>query len=434
MNKLKWILIGFLFLSQVHTAQVQELSLSDAISRSLGNNYGIIIARAEIEIASINNNWGTAGRYPSVSFDAASNNNINLGSNTTTNRLSAGVGMDWTIFDGFRVNITKQRLEELENLAGGYGAVVVENTVEDVILAYYYILLQMESLKVMETVMKLSEDRYSYELARHELGGSVTYNVLQAQNVYLSDKARKMNQEVVLRSAIRDFNFLLAEDPSTNWNFTEAFEPDASEYQVSDLLSKMLSGNQTLRNQYTNLVLQQKNTELKKSDMYPRIRILAGIDESFTRMQTDNNDPVTSSGLSPYGNLSLSYNLYTGGTRKRAMQVARIGEDIAQVEIDEMEHSLTNFMFNVYDFYTVRIALLDVASESLDAAELNLQIADEKFKTGAINSFNYRDIQLIYLNAALGKLRAVYDLIDSGTVLTRITGGFIAADQLPENQ
>jgi outer membrane protein TolC len=54
-----------------------------------------------------------------------------------------------------------------------------------------------------------------------------------------------------------------------------------------------------------------------------------------------------------------------------------------------------------------------------------MEIATNKFKAGAINSFNYRDIQLIYANAALRRLRAVYNLIDSNTRLTRITGGFL---------
>ena len=43
-----------------------------------------------------------------------------------------------------------------------------------------------------------------------------------------------------------------------------------------------------------------------------------------------------------------------------------------------------------------------------------------------INSFNYRDIQLIYLNVSYQRLQAVYNLIGSKAGLTRITGGFLA--------
>ena len=415
------------------SAQVQELNLSDAISISLEHNYSIRISSSETRIAAINNSWGTAGRLPTIGFSASSSNNIDLTDNSTTNRLSGGIGLDWTIFSGFRVSITKQRLEELERLAGGRSAVVIENTIEDVILGYYFVLLQEESLEVLGKVMKLSEDRYNYELARQELGSSVTYKVLQAQNVYLLDKSRFMNQEVALRNAVRNFNFLLGEAPETVWYFTEEFIPDTSDYQLADLLNLMLSNNQVLQNQYVNLVLQQKQTELARSDMYPSLRLSTGMDRAYTRIGNENSDPITSSSMTPYGNLSLSYTLYNGGNRRSDIQIARINEEISQVETEEMEHSLTNQLMNVHDYYTVRKTLLTLANENLVAAELNLRIADEKFRTGVINSFNYRDIQLIYLNAALDRLEAIFNLVESRTALTRMTGGFLSPDEGPGN-
>ena len=84
----------------------------------LRNNYDIIIAKGNQQIAEINNNWGTAGRYPTIGFDASDNNSYELNSSSYTNRLSAGVGLNWILFDGFRVNITKTKLENLEDLTG----------------------------------------------------------------------------------------------------------------------------------------------------------------------------------------------------------------------------------------------------------------------------------------------------------------------------
>ena len=79
--------------------------------------------------------------------------------------------------------------------------------------------------------------------------------------------------------------------------------------------------------------------------------------------------------------------------------------------------------------FDVRMELLNVANENMAAAELNLSISEEKYRSGVINSFNYRDVQLIYLNAALRRLQSIYDLIDSKTRLTRITGGFLGNPQ-----
>jgi len=423
MKKTTYFLI-VIFLSASLAGQ-ETLNLSKALEQALANNYGLIISRADLQVAGINNNWGTAGRYPTIGFDASDNNNYELNSSEYTNRLAAGIGLNWVLFDGFRVNFTKSRLENLEELTSGQLAVQVETTIEEIILVYYSVLLQKEQLKVLETVMQLSDDRYQYELKKQSLGGSVTYNVLQAKNVYLTDKANFMNQEMLVRNTIRNLNFMMGMDASQTWEFTESFEPDTSDFILADLLSKMKADNQSLKNQYTGLLLRENETALQKSAYYPSVSLGAGMDYGHTwsysgGSQTYNNESVT-----PYGNVRLSFDIYSAGVRKRGVEIARINEEVAKVEIDQMEHALTNELFNLYDYHTVRLELLNVANENLEAAELNLSISEDKYRTGVINSFNYRDIQLIFLSASYQRLNAVYNLISSKTGLTRITGGFL---------
>jgi outer membrane protein TolC len=424
LKKSIFILLGTLLFAQVIKGQ-EELTLSTALEMALDNNYGLIISRADLQVAEINNNWGTAGRYPTIGFDASDNNNYELNNSIYTNRLSAGVGLNWVLFDGFRVNITKSRLENVEDLTSGRLAVQVESTIEDIILGYYQVLLRMEQLKVLETIMNLSDDRYQYELKKQSLGGSVTYNVLQAKNTYLTDKANHMNQEMLVRGSIRNLNYIMGVEPSQTWKFSEAFEADSAEYVLSDLLAKMKADNQTLKNQYTNLLLRENETSLQQSAYYPSISLGAGMDYGQTLAYSGGTQTLNTNSLTPYGNVRLSFDIYSAGVRKRGVEIAKINEEVANVEIQQMEHSLTNELFNLFDFHEVRRELLNVANENLEAAELNLSISEDKYRTGVINSFNYRDVQLIYLNVSFNRLQAVYNLIGSQAGLTRITGGFL---------
>ncbi len=409
--------------------QGDDLSISLALEKALQNNYGLIISRSQLEITEINNDWGNAGRYPTVGFNASDNISYNLTNSTFSNRLSTGVGLNWILFDGFRVGITKSKLQNLEDLSSGRLAVFIENTIEDIMLGYFNVLLQQQQLEVLKTVMELSSDRYQYELKRQSLGGSVTYNVLQAQNVYLTDKANFMSQEVVLRNSVRNLNFMMGDDPVTKWTFNYPFEADTTQYVFGDLLSKMKESNRTLKNQYINLFLQQNETSLKEANYYPTISLGAGMDYIHSSTQVSGAPTVGIQTTSPYGNIRLSYDIYSAGVRKRSVEVARINEEVAQVEIEQMQHALTNELYNLFDYYGVRVELLNVADENLEAARLNLSISEEKYKSGVINSFNYRDIQLIYLNAALRRLQSIYDLVDSKTRLTRITGGFLGSSE-----
>jgi outer membrane protein len=418
-------ILSILFIANLAKGQDNNLTLSSALEQALENNYGLIISRADVQVAEINNDWGTAGRYPTIGFDISDNNNYELNNSVYTNRLSTGIGLDWLLFDGFRVKVTKAKLDNLEDLTTGQLAVQVESTIEDIILVYYSVLLQKEQLKVLETVRQLSDDRYQYELKKKSLGGSVTYNVLQAKNVYLTDKANFLNQEMQVRNTIRNLNYMMGVDPAVNWEFTEAFEADTSEFILADLISKMKADNQSLKNQYTGLLLRENETSLQKSSFYPSVSLGAGLDYGHTwaysgGAQTFNNETIL-----PYGNVRLSFDIYSAGVRKRGVEIARINEEVAKVEIDQMEHALTNELFNLFDFHEVRLELLNVASENLEAAELNLTISEDKYRSGVINSFNYRDVQLIYLSVSYQRLQAVYNLIGSKAGLTRITGGFL---------
>jgi ureidoglycolate hydrolase len=79
------------------------------LEKALENNYGIVISKSEVDIAEINH-WGTAGKYPNIGFDVNSSNSKELIDNTTSNRIAGSVGLNWAIFNGFRANITKERL------------------------------------------------------------------------------------------------------------------------------------------------------------------------------------------------------------------------------------------------------------------------------------------------------------------------------------
>ena len=421
------LLLVSLSIPQMLSAQ-DSLSLVKAIQIALEKNYDIRVIKGDQQIAALRNRWGTAGRYPSISFSANSinNRNNNEQDDYTQNTLTGGVSLSWVLFNGFTVNISKARLGDLEQLSAGNTAIVVEGTIQSVILGYYRVLLAREQLGVLKSVRQLSEDRYNYEKAKQQIGSSVTFDVLQAQNAYLVDKANYMSQEVAYRSALRDLNYLMGVEAQQSWNLTDKFAPGNNVYQLSDLEDKMLSDNSTLKNQFLNQNLLEREVALAQAGYFPKLSLSSGIDGTYNRMNYDTQGEITSNSWSYYGNLTLSYNLYSGGVRHRALQIAKINQDLGQIDIESLKHSLVNQLLNLYEYYNVRNELMTVANEALGAAKLNMQIAGEKFRSGAINSFNYRDVQLIYANAALSQLQAIYNLIESNVSLMRITGGIIS--------
>ncbi|MCD4747657.1 MAG: TolC family protein [Bacteroidales bacterium] len=433
--RLIYFITAFLVLFCLSSIAQEDLSLADAIEKGLENNYQIRIYNENVEIAKNNNSWGTVGKFPSITLGL---NQSNRYDNTPgkinpderdeyyTNSIYPYINLGWTLFSGFAINISKQKLQALEQLSEGNAAIIVENTIQGIILAYYKILLEREKLKVLVEVKKLSGDRYNYVMARKELGSVVTYDVLQAKNSYLSDSSNYLLQELNVKYALLNLYLLLGEDSNIQYNLSDEFKIIEYDFMLNDLLDKMKTENKTLRNQYINQEILKKEISYQKSSLYPTIALNAGFDNFNFRIKYKNVPVSYSNNYDYYANFSLSFNLFNGGNTKRAIQNAKIEERVGELTIAEMKQSLSNILINYFELYSIKKQLYEVAIANQESASLNLQISNEKFKSGAINSFNYRDVQLIYLNAAIGKLEAIYNLIDTQTELMRITGSIIS--------
>jgi len=431
----KTLFFAFLSLILVSASFAQEeLLLADAIQKGLENNFQIRIYSQTSEISKNNNSWGVAGRFPSIDLGVRQNNrfdntpsqaNPDDRSKYYTNLVHPYINLQWVLFRGFAVQITKQQLESLEKLSEGNTAIVVENTIQSIVLAYYKVLLEQEKLKVLGKVKSLSSDRYNYMIERKNLGSAVTYDVLQAKNAFLSDSSNFLLQKLNLKNANLNLHLLLGEESKIQYNLTDEFNVVEQELDIEVLIDKMKVDNKTLRNQYINQEILKKDIRFQKSPLLPTLSVNAGFDNFNSRTKFVDDDASYTNNFDYYANFTLSFNLSNGGSTRIAIQNAKIQEIIGELSISEMELQLSNTLINFYDLYNIRKQLHDVSLANMESAELNMQISEEKFKAGAINSFNYRDVQIAYLSTANNKLEAIYNLIDTRTEILRMIGGII---------
>ena len=442
------VLLLMLPLASYAQEDPKPLSLSDAIQLGLADNFGIRIEQQNVEIAENNATWGAAGRWPTISLNVSQSNNLRDVQNaanpfqptgpTISNGFGPGVSVNWVLFDGFRVLANYERLQTLQRLSKGNAQVVIENAVQGIITQYYLAQLEQERLAVLEKVFTLSKDRYEYIKLKSELGSAVTFDVLQEQTNFFSDSSNFVTQEITYINARRNLNVLMGQEVGQHYRLTDSLEVSPNDYAVEDLYEKMVASNSNLRNQYLNLEIIQSDTRLAKTELYPQLSLnlsgsydLSRQDLSQAQFPTNPNggggsdrDLVTNQTTSNYAaGLTLSYLLFDGGRVRRAIENSYTQQRIGQLQIDELKLTLRNDLAATYDLYNVRKKLLSISEQTVASAELNLSLAEERFRNATINSFDYRAIQINYLNAALDNLQAKYNLIESETELLRLTGG-----------
>lgn len=419
-------IITFCFTS-VHAQKM--LSLSDAINIGLENNYNLKVQENSEKIAKINNTWGNTGIVPTLSFNASMRENFNYNDkeNYRAQTIVPDLSLNWLVFNGFSAKINKKRFEELEQKSQGNTAILVENTIQDIIMAYNNCLLQKEMVSVFKKLADLSGDRYNRAVESKKIGASTTYEITTAKTSWLEDQSNYLQQKTTFTNAVRTLNFVLAVDGNEQWELSTTLETTVPDYKIEDLETKLLAGNATLKNQYLYQSLLAKETSLAKSSYSPSISLNAGIRNSdMGNYYTKTTPNFTQNSSDAYLGLTFSWSIFNGGIRKRSVEIAKINQESAQVQTGQMKHSLKNQLLQTYSNYEVQKALLDLANEREISAKLNLNLSKEKYKNGSINSFNYRDVQIIYMNAAINQLRATFNLINSNTDLLRITGGIIS--------
>lgn len=431
----RYLSILFIIAFSISGSGQDDLALADALQVSLSQNFDIQLVNKSIEISKVQNTWGEAGRYPTVSLNLTQGNNISDQSNNPTafiqeilmqNSVQGGVNMNWVLFNGFRVKANKEKLEQLEAQSEGNAALVVQNTIQGVILAYYQAKLQSEKMVLLKDVLELSREKWEYYQLKQDFGVALTVDLLQYESAYYTDSTNLLVQELAYKNAIRNLNILMGVDETKSWNLVDKLEVEYPIYDYNDLKTKMLSNNQTLKNEYINLEILQRDIKLAKSTMYPVVAFNAGAQVTQSSFKIADYPRAGGATLNYFANFTLSFTLYDGGKVKRGIEMLEIQNEVNEIEIDQLQNTLSSELLSQYDFYLTRLKIFDLSKEAFKVARKNFDIAKLKENSGLINSFVLRDIEMSYLRAGLAMIEAGYNLIESQTNISRLTGGLVS--------
>ncbi len=203
------LLLICLIFSRAISFSGDTLTLSEAMTIALENNWGITLAENESRIAELNNSLGNAGFLPSLDATAARSRNVNNtyqkyfdgrereGNNAVSNSINTGVQLTWTIFDGFNMFIQKKKLGELEEMSTTQLRSVIESTIAQVILAYYDIAVQDRLTEVYYEAVQLSAERKRFARAMIDIGSGSELSYLQSAVDLNTDSAAYMQQIVI---------------------------------------------------------------------------------------------------------------------------------------------------------------------------------------------------------------------------------------------
>ena len=435
MNRL---LIIIAFLSSFSALGQDSLSLKKAIEIGLQKNFDIQLTQKNVAINQIMNSWGEAGSLPQININVGQNNSISDQRNNPisfapylfqSNDVSGNLALNWTIFNGFGIQANKNKLEQLQIQSENTATLAIENTIHGIILSYYQAKMQKEQLNLIFNLIQLSKEKYDQQVLKSNLGVGVKFELLQYENNLLADSSSFYLQELAFRNSIRNLNLLMGADIEKEWILSSEIKPELNDKDFNTLKNEMLANNTNIKNQFLNISLNQQDISIAKSSFYPNINLNAGTNTSTGILSTnDANAPIDNTpirNLNYYANFTLNFRLFDGGKVRRAIKALEIQNEVNQTQLEQMQQQLILELSNTFALYQTRKKIFELNKKAFIASKENLEIARFKEKTGLINSFNFRDIEMNYLSSGVNLYQSSFDLLESNATLLKLTGKII---------
>jgi len=430
--KARFVLLLLCFaLSGAVTYSADTLTISNAMTIALENNWGITIAENESRVAEINNSLGNAGFLPSLDASAGRNRNVNNtyqkyfdgrereGNNAVSNSINAGVQLTWTIFDGFNMFIQKKKLTELELMSQTQLRSVIENTIAQVIVAYYDIAVQERLTDVYFEAVQLSAERKRFARAMIDIGSGSELSYLQSAVDLNTDSAAYMQQLVILANSKAELNRLLCRDLMASFEVTSDI-PLNNKLIYEHLWDLVQEQNPELMIARRNISISSLDKKSYWSLVAPKINVNAGY--NYNKSEAEVGFMMMNKNQGRAMGISLTWNLFDGLTKHDNIQVARIREESARAEFDQAELNLKSELLRIYNEYLTNLQLVKFELDNRELAMKNLEVAMEKYRIGAINDVDLRETQQKMMDAETRYLLSQYRSKIAETELLRLSG------------
>lgn len=431
-------LIFFVFCFNKSALAQNKLTVEQAIMATIENNYDIQLLRNDSISYALDKSYARAAFLPRLNATTGlvyNNNNqkqlLADGSKRESkairsNNLAGSVQLNWTLFDGFKMFATRDKLSQFVLL----GELNIKNqmvtSVATVINNYYNIVRQKQLLKAIEEQMSINEDRVTLAEKKLSVGLGAKPELLQGKVDLNAQKAARLKQQTVIDQLKEQLNQLMNVPLNTRYEVSDTI-PFADNIILGDLMSMVETTN-------TQLLLIKKNIDIGKltlkerqAERYPVVSFNSAYNYSKTNNQTVIN-PFTplfnrNNGFN-YG-LGVTIPIFNGFNVRRQIQQARLDIDWFNISYQNQKSQIDLGITNAFKDYELQKKTLALEEENIVLAKENVYIALERLRLGISTSLELRETQKSLELAYDRLIAARYNTKLAETELRRLKGDLV---------
>ncbi len=435
MKLLRLIFFYSLIISASGLHAQRLLTPEEAIATALQNNYEIRLSRNDSIISAIDYSYRNAAFYPGVNANSSllvNNNNQKQRfadgtdrkrNGIKSNNINASVGLDWVLFDGFKMFATRDKLKQYVQLGDLVIKNQITNTVADVIITYYNIVRQKQQLKAVEELMTLNQDRLKLAEIKLEVGLGIKPDVLQAKVDLNAQLSAQLRQQTLIIQLKEDLNRLMAVDAGISYEVHDSIPIDTT-LTLNVIRSNIADLSPALSLTKKNIDIANITLKERRAERFP----IVSFNSAYNFSRTSNNSVINT--FSPLFNLNKGFNygltatipIFNNYVAKRNIRQADADINFRRLTLENELLQLNTNVTNVFSTYDLQKKALALEETNISLAKENVSIAYERYKQAVTTFVELREAQQSLEDAYTRLIAARYDTKVAETELLRLRG------------
>jgi outer membrane protein TolC len=435
---MKRFFLAIFFLFLFFSIKAQTITLEEAISTALMNNYNIQLARIDSTSAALDRSYVYAAFIPQINAELGKtwNNNsqkVKLQNGTDrdasglrSNNSNASVNLDWLLFDGLRMFATKDKVEEIEVLGGLNLKNEINSSLATLINTYYNIVQAKQQLKATEEQMTISAERVTLADKKLSVGLGTKQELLQAQIDLNAQKAGRLRQLTLIAQLKQVLNQLMGVEEKTFYDVLDSI-PINTEIKLEEVLSTAVTNNPSLLIAKKNIDIANLTLKEFKGDLYPTISFNSAYNFSkFTNSAVVNPaSPLFSQNKGFNYGFTASIPILNNFNTRRLVRQAKLGIQSQEVAFSSQRLQVELGIYYAFRSYEFLKQTLQLEESNIQLAKENVNIALERFRLGVSTYIELREAQISLADAYNRLIDARYNTKVAETELLRLQGGLV---------
>jgi len=427
----KGVLILILSIGFVPVLFAQKLiTVDNAVGIALKNSYDILVSRNDADIAKMNNTAGNAGMLPTVAANGSDNYSVNNSyikqypvseinsSNVSTNAVNANIQLNWTLYDGGKMFVTKNKLNEIEALGGLQYRTQIEQTVYDVVVAYFNVVKQQQQLVSFNKVISYNQERVTILQTSFNAGSTAKNNLLQAKIDLNVSKENSIAQQSIIISSKRNLNQILSLNiDSTAYDVIDSI-PLMYKPNKADLLNKIYTNNTNVLSFQKEIDIAKLSVDEFKANRLPKVNFNTSYNYQFTN--NSSGTTLLSRYYGPQVGGSISIPIFQGGNINRLIATSKIQLESAHYNLENSKIQVNTQLENALTDFENQEHLLAIEKENTDLVKENLEISMQRLRYGQTTALEVRQAQQSYEDSFTRLINFKYNLKVAETKLRQL--------------